>query len=117
MFEQYTEDMRMMSFSEFINYVIEQRLNDLEGSTVRLSDLTNKIIDLERFFDNSEDSRSFTEDHPLQLKEIIDHINNQSITYDLNDPDSLALSMVRYEIENIISSSDYIQQHWNEEIT
>ena len=117
MFEQYTEDMRMMSFSEFINYVIEQRLNDLEGSTVRLSDLTNKIIDLERLFDNSEDSRSFIEDHPLQLKEIIDHINNQSITCDLNDPNSLALSMVRYKIENIISSSEYIKQHWSEDIT
>lgn len=116
MFEQYTEDMRLMSFSEFINYVIEQRLNDLEESKVRLSDLTNKIIDQERLFGNSDDNRSFTEDHPLQLKEIIDHINNQNITYDLNGPDSLALSMVRYEIENIISSSENIKQHWNEEI-
>ncbi len=117
MFEQYTEDMRLMSFSEFINYVIEQRLNDLEGSTVRLSDLTNKILDLKRLFDNSDDNRSFIEDHPLQIKEIIDHINNQNITYDMNGPDSLTLSMVRYEIENIISSSENIKQHWNEEIT
>ena len=117
MFEQYTEEMRMMSFSEFINDIIEQKLNDLEGSTIRLSDLENKINDQERLFGNSDDNRSFVEDHPLQAQEVIDQFNDQNITIDLNNTDFLALSMVRYRIENIISSSEYIQQHWNEEIT
>ena len=117
MFEQYTEEMRMMSFSEFINDIIEQKLNDLEGSTIRLSDLENKINDQERLFRNSDDNRSFVEDHPLQAQEVIDQFNDQNITIDLNNTDFLALSMVRYRIENIISSSEYIQQHWNEEIT
>ncbi|MBQ9157716.1 MAG: hypothetical protein IJ136_00075 [Erysipelotrichaceae bacterium] len=117
MFEQYTEEMRMMSFNEFINYFIEQRISDLEGSTIRLSDLANKINDQERLFENKNDNRSFVEDHPLQAKEVVDQFGDQNITINLNDPDSLALSMVHYGIESIVSSSEYIQQHWNEEIT
>ena len=44
MYQHYTEEMRMMSFSEIIRDIIDSRLEQHTGETIRISDLPGLLI-------------------------------------------------------------------------
>ena len=121
MFGQYTEEMRMSSFKETINGIISDKLDEMEGSTVHGADLSNEITMEDNvngtMFVSSQNARDFINDHPEQAAETYEYFKDMGM--DINpyaNPDAYSFYMESYGVDQAISSSSYIQQHWNEEI-
>ena len=122
MFGQYTEEMRMNSFREMINDVISDKLDEMEGSTVYGSDLSSEITMEDNvngtMFVYTQDARDFINDHPEQAAETYDYFKDMGT--DVNpyeNPDAYSFYMESYGVDKTLSESQYLQQHWNEEIT
>ena len=122
MYGQYSDEMRMMSFKETINDVISDKLDEMEGSSVYGSDLSSEISMEDNIngtmFVYTQDARDFINDHPEQAAETFEYFKDMGISINpYENPDTYSFYMESYGVDQVISSSNYIQQHWSESIT
>ena len=121
MYQHYTEEMRMMSFSEIIRDIIDSRLDRHKGETIRISDLPGLLIKEdeaeERMFTDENDARAFIEDHPVEEEAAIRNFISEKSLAKQNDPGYFTYLMEVYGIEKLFDSSHFMYDLDQEEIT
>lgn len=121
MYQHYTEEMRMMSFSEIIRDIIDSRLDRHKGETIRISDLPGLLIKEdeaeERMFTDENDARAFIEDHPVEEEVAIRNFISEKSLAKQNDPGYFTYLMEVYGIEKLFDSSHFMYDLDQEEIT
>ena len=121
MYQHYTEEMRMMSFSEIIRDIIDSRLDQHTGETIRISDLPGLLIKeddvQEKLFMDENDARAFIEDQPVEEEAAIRNFISEKSLAKQNDPGYFTYLMEVYGIEKLFDSSHFMYDLDQEEIT